>query len=202
MLACGEKEKNQNYIPQDSVAPSAPSNLKATVVSSSQIDLTWTASTDNVSVAGYKVYRNDVNVATVQTTSYSDTGLNELTQYCYKVLAYDGTNNVSQQTYPICVSTLAKTGYLMLIFNATCKTETAYLYIDGIYTSTIATRGEWVYELDVGYHDVDIKQRSILGWYYTVWAFQSSIYESNTSKMNLLCSVYNSASFDIVPAFR
>src|SRR3989344_2451734 len=49
----------------DNIAPSAPGNLMATAVSSSRIDLSWSASTDNIGVAGYKVYRNNVYLANV-----------------------------------------------------------------------------------------------------------------------------------------
>ena len=41
----------------DSQAPTVPTNLKSTVASSSQINLSWTASTDNVGVTGYAIYR-------------------------------------------------------------------------------------------------------------------------------------------------
>src|SRR5262249_28210368 len=41
----------------DTVPPSVPANLATTVVSSSQINLAWTASTDNVGVASYGIYR-------------------------------------------------------------------------------------------------------------------------------------------------
>src|SRR5215471_20941999 len=44
----------------DTTLPTAPTNLKASVISSSQINLTWTASTDNVGVTNYKVFRNGV----------------------------------------------------------------------------------------------------------------------------------------------
>lgn len=46
--------------PADTTAPSVPTGLAATAVSSGQINLTWTASTDNVGVQGYRIYRNGV----------------------------------------------------------------------------------------------------------------------------------------------
>ena len=45
---------------QDTVPPSAPSNLKVSVVSGKEVRLTWTASTDNMGVAGYQVFRNGI----------------------------------------------------------------------------------------------------------------------------------------------
>ncbi|TFH66552.1 MAG: hypothetical protein E4G90_02955, partial [Gemmatimonadales bacterium] len=73
----------------DGSAPSAPANLQGTAVSTSRIDLAWTASTDNVGVTGYRIYRNAAVVGTATGTSWSDTGLSEYTTYTYRVAAYD-----------------------------------------------------------------------------------------------------------------
>ena len=59
----------------DTTAPTVPSNLSATPVSTSQINLSWTASTDATGVAGYRVYRNGIQITTTAGTSYSNTGL-------------------------------------------------------------------------------------------------------------------------------
>jgi glucose/arabinose dehydrogenase/PKD repeat protein/fibronectin type 3 domain-containing protein len=80
----------------DTTPPSAPVSLTATAVSSSQINLSWPASTDNIGVAGYKIFRNSVQVGTATTTSYVDTtGLSPLTTYTYTVAAYDQAGNTS-----------------------------------------------------------------------------------------------------------
>ncbi|WP_127584243.1 DUF4838 domain-containing protein [Paenibacillus koleovorans] len=79
----------------DTLAPSAPSGLSVTPVSGSQIDLSWTASTDNVGATGYKVYRDGVEAATVTTTTYSDIGLTASTTYSYTVKAFDAAGNLS-----------------------------------------------------------------------------------------------------------
>jgi len=79
----------------DTTAPSTPTNLTATAISSSQINLTWTASTDNVGVMGYQVFRNGTQVGTPSGTSYNDTGLTAGTSYSYTVKAVDAANNVS-----------------------------------------------------------------------------------------------------------
>jgi hypothetical protein len=65
----------------DTQSPSIPQNLVATAVSSSQINLTWNASTDNVAVTGYNIYRDNVLVDTSPTNSYADTGLAPGTEY-------------------------------------------------------------------------------------------------------------------------
>ena len=84
----------------DTSPPTVPTNLSATAVSPTQVNLTWSASTDNTSVTGYKVYRDGVEVATVSGLSYPDTGRSPATTYMYTVAAVDGANNVSAQSAP------------------------------------------------------------------------------------------------------
>ncbi|KKT61854.1 MAG: chitosanase, partial [Candidatus Giovannonibacteria bacterium GW2011_GWA1_44_29] len=92
--------------PSDTSAPSVPTGLTATAVSSSQINISWTASTDNVGVAGYKVFRGGVQIATVTTgTSYSNTGLSQATTYSYTVSAYDAAGNNSAQSTSVSAAT-------------------------------------------------------------------------------------------------
>jgi glucose/arabinose dehydrogenase/PKD repeat protein/chitodextrinase len=79
----------------DRSAPTAPAGLGATPASGSRIDLNWTASTDDVGVAGYRIFRNGTQVADITATSYSDTGLNDATTYSYSVRAYDAAGNTS-----------------------------------------------------------------------------------------------------------
>jgi hypothetical protein len=88
----------------DTTPPSVPGNLTATANSSSQINLRWTASTDNVGVTGYLVERcqgvgctNFAHISTTSgtTTTYSDTGLAANTSYSYQVRATDGAGHLS-----------------------------------------------------------------------------------------------------------
>ncbi len=57
---------------EDGIPPSAPSGLTATATSSSSVSLSWTASTDNVGVTGYNIFRNGIQIGTSTTTSYTD----------------------------------------------------------------------------------------------------------------------------------
>jgi chitodextrinase len=91
----------------DTNAPSAPASPVATVVSSSQINLSWVASTDNVGVTGYRVYREGVQVATTTTNSYSDTELSASTTYTYAIAAYDAAGNISGQSSQVLAATRA-----------------------------------------------------------------------------------------------
>ena len=86
----------------DTQAPSAPSGLAANVTSTTQINLSWTASTDNVGVAGYRIERCQgsgcttfAQVGTSTTTSYSLTGLTAATSYSFRVRATDAAGNLS-----------------------------------------------------------------------------------------------------------
>jgi chitodextrinase len=79
----------------DTTAPSAPTGLTATAASSSQINLSWIASTDNVGVTGYDVYRNGTFLKNVTGTSTTDIGLTASTTYSYYVKAKDAANNES-----------------------------------------------------------------------------------------------------------
>jgi chitodextrinase len=80
----------------DSQLPSAPGSLSATPSSSTSVQLTWAAATDNIGVAGYDVYRGGALVETTSgpSLSYLDTGLSPTTAYGYEVRAYDAAGNV------------------------------------------------------------------------------------------------------------
>ena len=84
----------------DTQAPAIPANLTAVAVSSSQIDLAWTASSDNVGVTGYKIYRNGgvSPIAAPAATTYNDASLGAETAYYYKVSACDLAGNCSAQS--------------------------------------------------------------------------------------------------------
>ena len=89
----------------DTTAPNIPTNLQALVLSSSQINLSWTASIDNVAVAGYNLYRNGTKITATTATSYSDISLTAGTTYSYAVSAYDAAGNTSAQTSAISAKT-------------------------------------------------------------------------------------------------
>jgi chitodextrinase len=81
--------------PPDTTPPSTPTGLQSTAVNLQSITLSWTASTDNVAVAGYQVYRNGVLVGSPTATTYTDTGLSTGTAYQYTVKAIDTSGNLS-----------------------------------------------------------------------------------------------------------
>jgi len=94
----------------DTTAPSVPTGLVSTSQTNTSISLSWNASTDNVAVTGYKLFRNSVQVATPTTTSFTDTALLNGTAYTYTVAATDAAGNTSAQTAVLNVSTVALLG--------------------------------------------------------------------------------------------
>lgn len=93
----------------DTEAPTVPTNLSGTPDTTSA-QLSWTASTDNVAVAGYKIYRDSVEIDTTTGTNYEDTGLTPETTYSYQVQAYDTSSNHSQITSAYNLTTLGTGG--------------------------------------------------------------------------------------------
>ena len=101
----------------DTTPPTAPTNLTATAASTTQINLSWTASTDNVGVTGYKVERcsgaacaNFVQIATPTGITLNDTGLTASTSYSYRVRANDAAGNNSAYSNTASATTLAASG--------------------------------------------------------------------------------------------
>lgn len=90
----------------DTTAPTTPTGLGAAPMSSSQINLTWTASTDNIGVTGYKIYRNGSYLFTVTTTNLTETGLTAATTYSYYIKAVDAAGNESGQSTTVSATTL------------------------------------------------------------------------------------------------
>jgi chitodextrinase len=93
---------------QNTTPPSVPSNLEVLDVTSNSATISWSASTGQVAVAGYQVFRNGSRVAIIPITSYTDEGLTSGTTYAYTVAAYDASNNVSTASSPLLVTTTGK----------------------------------------------------------------------------------------------
>jgi hypothetical protein len=92
----------------DTEAPSVPTNLMASNIGETNLTLSWTASTDNVGVTAYEVYRNGNLInSQVTTTSLSVTGLTCATNYSFTVKAKDAANNISSASSPLSVTTNA-----------------------------------------------------------------------------------------------
>ena len=90
----------------DTQAPSVPTGLAASAITTSSFTLTWNASTDNVSVTGYDVYNGavKVNTSNITTTTFNITGLAPNTAYSMTVRAKDAAGNESTSA-PLSVTT-------------------------------------------------------------------------------------------------
>lgn len=97
------------YLP-DTKPPSVPTEVQATALSWNTISVSWAASTDNIRVTGYRIYRNGSTepVGTSTATSYIDIDLQPETSFVYRVSAYDGERNESDQSVVATATTLTR----------------------------------------------------------------------------------------------
>ncbi len=93
---------------RDTTSPTAPENVAVTGLSTNLICIAWMDATDNVGVAGYDIYRDNVKIGSSPTTSYIDKGLNASTSYVYTVRARDGAGNESAPGKAITAATLGE----------------------------------------------------------------------------------------------
>lgn len=90
----------------DRTPPSVPAGLRAGTVTSNSVALTWTASTDNVGVTGYDIYRGTTLAGSSTTPSFTATGLTASTAYSFTVRAKDAAGNVSATSAAVAATTL------------------------------------------------------------------------------------------------
>ena len=132
---------NQKVSGGDTTPPTTPTNLSASSVTSTAATISWTASTDNVGVATYKVLRNGAQAGTTTTTSYTNTGLTPSTTYSYTAQAFDAAGNSSGVSTAVSVTTLAAAAGCPVNFTiANANTSTGQnLYVVGNQTAI----GNW-----------------------------------------------------------
>ncbi|MCX7170494.1 MAG: peptidylprolyl isomerase [Proteobacteria bacterium] len=97
--------------PADTQAPTVPAGLSATTASATAINLAWTAATDDVGVANYKIYSNGNYLGTTSTSTPRITinGAKPDTAYAFTVAACDAAGNCSSQSEPASARTAADT---------------------------------------------------------------------------------------------
>jgi hypothetical protein len=96
--------------PVDTIPPTVPVNLTAVVASDSQIDLSWeTAEDTETGIAQYKVFRDGEIVATIKGLEFSDTGLDEATEYTYTLSAVNYHGVEGPKSMPVATTTLKRT---------------------------------------------------------------------------------------------
>jgi endonuclease I/chitodextrinase len=126
----------------DTTVPSIPSNLNASNITETSVNLSWTASTDNTEVTGYDVYQDGSLLTSVTTTSFGVNGLSASTSYNFTVRATDAAGNNSSLSSALNVTTDA----VVLTYCNSNGNNTNYEYIDyvglgGISNTTAANGG-------------------------------------------------------------
>lgn len=129
----------RNYLSSGAVetsAPSVPAGLTATSGGVTKVNLNWTAATDNIGIAGYRLYRDGALVRVIQGagTTFTDAGLSPSTAYTYKLAAFDAAGNASAQSTAANASTSAAPAANPLVSSG--KTYTASLAADAGYPDT------------------------------------------------------------------
>ncbi|PEC82276.1 chitin-binding protein [Bacillus cereus] len=94
-----------NDVKLDTEAPSIPNGIQEQKVTAHSIELAWNASTDNVGVKGYQIFRNGEMIDTVPGTHFIDKKLQPSTEYSYTVKAIDAAGNVSKESAALTVKT-------------------------------------------------------------------------------------------------
>ncbi|NCT02030.1 hypothetical protein GW766_02145 [Candidatus Parcubacteria bacterium] len=123
----------------DTEAPTTPSLLSATPVAATQIDISWSAATDNVVVAGYSVLRDGIPIATTSLLTYFDTSLTASTTYAYAVRAFDSTFNYSSTSNSIATTTFNLPALTPVNTNQTQGTVAKVVIEDLLVTPGVAT---------------------------------------------------------------
>lgn len=136
-------------VPIDQIAPSVPSNVSAFVESSTSIKLTWSDSTDNVGVTGYRIYRSGSLIATVNGTVFIEGGLTLGSTYCYKVSAIDAAGNESVKYAEICANTDLSPPSVPSNVSATAASSTSILIVWNASTDNAGVSGYKIYRDDL-----------------------------------------------------
>jgi hypothetical protein len=89
----------------DTEKPSVPGGLKVVSKTATTVFLEWEASTDNLWVEGYEIYRNGIKIGTSDRTSYSDMTVPHCTAHKYTLKAYDRSGNLSEESSAVSVTT-------------------------------------------------------------------------------------------------
>ncbi len=99
---------DNNFTQTDAMPPTQVAGVRVVPASDKELIVLWDPATDNVGVAGYRVYRSDLaNPTTTPFPVLSDAGLSASTPYCYQIEAFDAKNNIANKSTSVCGTTLA-----------------------------------------------------------------------------------------------
>lgn len=178
MLSTG----SSSVFAEDLEPPSIPQDVFAITVSSSQINLSWQPSTDNISVAGYRIYRNGRMIDKTEETYYFDDSLLEGTEYKYTVSAFDSANNESIFSLEVALPTGMSTGSVYYVSPTAISTNwQAAKDKENPCTPKTAMKnikaGETVYFLEGKYNIPELGP-------LTMWSYHSFLEVENSGTVN------------------
>jgi chitodextrinase len=164
----------------DTTPPTAPGTPVVSSLTSAQVGLTWTTSTDDVGVAGYRVTRNGSVIATVTGGSYTDTSVSPGTSYTYAITAYDAAGNSATS------GTLAVTTPTSLFSDGFETGDLSkWTTVSGLTVSSLAHAGSFAArETSTG--TATYAYKSLPGSYTELWAQAWVQVVSHTTSVNLL----------------
>ena len=167
----------------DTTPPSTPASFTASAVSAAQINLGWTASTDNVGVTGYRIYRGGTLLATLgKVTTYQSTGLSASTTYSYTVQAIDAAGNASIVSIAASATTQAPNSNTVLAWDAVAASN-----LGGYRLYYGTSPGTYLQAAGQGLNVGNVLTYTISGlksgtrYYFAVKAFDTSNVESTFS---------------------
>jgi len=147
----------------DTTPPTVPASISVTYIETGEgvpaLNVTWSQSSDDGLIAGYKLYRDSAYLATVSKAIYTDTDIDPLTYYCYAVLAYDKSGNESALTEYTC----ATSSWLLSIVRKGEQPESIAIDADG------NNKPHMIYTIDklvYNYEDERYTQNKYLRYYF------------------------------------
>jgi chitodextrinase len=174
----------------DTSAPTAPTGLYAPSKSSTTVNLTWNASSDNVGVTGYNIYNGAAQIGSTSgaaATSYTVAGLTANTTYSFTVKAIDAAGNVSAASNALSVTTTA-TGNA-----AAAKQTDSAPTVDGNLTET-----GWKIVTPVALSDIGTGNNTVkYGLMWDTNYLYIGIQAQDNSLKNDSANMYDDDSFDV-----
>jgi fibronectin type 3 domain-containing protein len=157
---------------RDASPPTVPTALTATAVSASRVTLAWQPASDpETGVAGYVVYRDDVEVGRPTATAFSDTGLVAVTAYSYEVSALNGDGLEGSRSTPATTTTL----------DGTPPTAPPALEATPLSTTSIALTWSPAADAESGVHAYNVYRDGALAGTATTTAFTDVGLAPNTA---------------------